>query len=196
MITQYKFSEDEEMQSIGRELFQNGNHIAESFNDTGNRVLSFLIIEEGIYRVKNEQLMPKNANIVVYPEFDEQHDCYNIIITISIFTPLRHQSYDYILFGQTPKQKMEQNHILKAMLKPQTITEIWFRGSHSTLSNWVAPVGNTEIFHEELLKKIIKWNNMDNKKCSVCGKEISKANKSGICGDCHSKQVITKNHKK
>ena len=74
MITQYKFSEDEEMQSIGRELFQNGNHIAESFNDTGNRVLSFLIIEEGIYRVKNEQLMPKNASIVVYPEFDEQHD--------------------------------------------------------------------------------------------------------------------------
>ncbi|NMW84699.1 hypothetical protein HKO22_02935 [Peptoniphilus sp. AGMB00490] len=196
MITQYKFSEDEEMQSIGRELFKNGNHIAESRNPYGRRVLSFLVIEEGIYRVKNEQLMPKNASIVVYPEFDEAKECYNIIITISVFTPLRHQSYDYILCGETKKQKLEQNHILKALLDKRTVMEIWFRGSHSTLSNWIAPVNNTDIFHEELLKKIIKWNNLDNKKCSLCGKEINKANKSGICGDCHSKQVITKNRKK
>lgn len=196
MIEQYRFSQDEDMQAIGKELFQNGNHIAESTNREGIRVLSFLIVEETIYRVNNLTLQPNNATIVVYPIFDEVDDCYNIIITITIYNHSRQSSYDYVLSGKTKKQKQEQNHILQALLDKDMIMEIWFRGTHSKLSNWVAPVINKEIFHEELLKKIIKWNNIDMKQCRICGKKISKYSIDDICVDCQSKEIITKNHKK
>lgn len=196
MIEQYRFSQDEDMQAIGKELFQNGNHIAESTNREGIRVLSFLVIEELVYRIHNSILQPNNATIVVYPIFDEIDDCYNIIITITIYNHSRQNSYDYVLSGKTKKQKQEQNHILQALLDKDVVMEIWFKGAHSKLSNWVAPVINKEIFHEELLKKIIKWNNIDMKQCRICGKKISKYSIDDICSDCQSKETITKNHKK
>lgn len=194
MIEQYNFTKDENMQSLGKKLFQNGNHITESTNREGRRILSFLVIEDGIYRQRNAQMQPKNASIVIYPIFDDINDCYNIVITISIFNYSRHHSYDYILAGKTKKQKKEQNSILQALLDEDVIMEVWFMGKYSRLSNWVAPIINKEIFHKELLKKIIKWNNMDIQVCRICGKKISKYITDDICEDCHSKETITNNH--
>lgn len=196
MIKNYKFTEDELMQSIGRNLFKSGSYITESITETGRRVLSFLVIENIIYRPKGDALMPKNASITIYPQFDEFRDCYNIVITINIFTNNRNSSYDYVLLGQTKKQKQEQVKILESLLRKDTVLEIWLRGNYSKLSNWVAPVANKEIFHKDLLQKIIKWNKIDSNHCKSCGKNISKYNTDNICGDCHSKETVTNNHLK
>lgn len=193
-MKKYKFSEDKLMQDIGNLLFGNGNYLTESTNSDGKRVLSFLIIEEDVYRERAEALNPRNASITVYPEFDDNKDCYNIIVTISIYTKQRNSSYDYILYGETDIQKQEQINILEALLDKELIMEIWFKGRHSKLTNWVAPVVNKEIFHEDLIKKIIKWNKRDISTCNSCGREISKLNDLGICGDCYSKQIVVKNH--
>ena len=190
----YKFRQDETMQEIGRNLFGNGNYMAESINPNGRRVLSLLVVEEVFYRHRGETLNPRNASIVVYPEFDDFKECYNIIITISVYTKIRHSSYDYVLYGETNQQKQDQIELLEAMLDKDTIMEIWFKGVRSKLSNWVAPVSNKEIFHEDLLKKIIAWNKRDISTCKRCGKELNKINDSGICGDCYSKETVTKNH--
>lgn len=110
-----------------------------------------------------------------------------------IYNNSKHDSYYYILSGKTKKQK--QNHILQALLDKDAIIEICFKATHASLSNWIAPIINKEIFHENLLKKIIKWNNIDLRVCRVCGKKISKYSIDDICSDCQSKETITKNHK-
>lgn len=97
--------------------------------------------------------------------------------------------------ARSKNKKKEQNHILQALLDKDAIMEIWYRGTHSNLSNRIAPIINKEIFHDELLKKIIKWNNKDMRVCRVCGKKISKYSVDDICSDCQSKEIITKNHK-
>lgn len=118
-----------------------------------------------------------------------------VIITMIIYNNSKHDSYYYVLSGKTKKQKQEQNHILQALLDKDAIMENWYRGTHSNLSNRTAPIINKEIFHEDLLKKIIKWNNIDMRKCRICGKKISKFSIDDICSDCQSKEIITKNHK-
>lgn len=190
----YDFTKDENIQSIARNLFKNGNVIAESKNKTGRRVLSFLVVEDVVYRSRYDQMTPKNASILVYPEFNESLDCYNIVIVLSVFNKRRSHSYDYVLLGDTAKQKQEQINFLKSIMNKSTIAEIWFRGRTTDVSNWLAPVKQIELCNEELLNKIIKWNSIDLSKCEICGKTLPRFSSEPICSDCYSKQVATENH--
>lgn len=190
----YDFTKDEQIQSIAQELFKNGNYIAESKNKSGRKVLSFLVVEDMVYRDRYDQMTPKNASILVYPEFNEAKDCYNIVIVISIFNKRTSRAYDYVLLGETEKQKREQINFLKTILQEHIIVEIWFRGKMTQVANWLAPVTQIDLSNKELLKKIIKWNSIDLSTCSICGKELSRFSAEPICSDCYSKQVATKNH--
>lgn len=190
----YDFTKDEAIQDIARNLFKNGNFIAESRNKTGKRVLSFLLIEDVVYRSKYDQMTPRNASVLVYPEFNEMKDCYSIVIVLSVFNKRRSHSYDYVLIGDTDKQKQEQINFLKAITDKSTIVEIWFRGKTTEVSNWLAPVTKIDLGNEELLRKIIKWNSIDLSKCEICGKELARFSSEPICSDCYSKQIAIKNH--
>lgn len=190
----YDFTKDEAIQNIAKNLFKKGNVIAESTNKTGRKVLSFLVVEDVIYRSQYDQMTPKNASILVYPEFNEMQDCYNIVIVISVFNKRRSHSYDYVLIGNTNKQKQEQVNFLKAIMRPTIIAEVWFRGRTTEVSNWLAPITQIELCNKELLHKIIKWNSIDLSKCQICGKTLARFSSEPICSDCYSKQIATKNH--
>lgn len=190
----YNFKEDEQIQSIAQELFKNGNYIAESKNKSGRRILSFLVVEDLIYRNRYDQMTPKNASILVYPEFNEAKDCYNIVIVINIFNKRTSRAYDYVLLGETDKQKQEQINFLKLILRQQKTVEIWFRGKTTQVANWLAPVTQIDLSNKELLEKIIKWNSIDLSTCAICGKTLSRFSAEPICSDCYSKQVATENH--
>lgn len=190
----YDFTKDETIQAIARNLFKNGNVIAESKNRTGRKILSFLVVEDVVYRSRYDQMTPKNASILVYPEFNETLDCYNIVIVLSVFNKRRSHSYDYVLLGDTDKQKQEQINFLKLIMNKSTIAEIWFRGRTTDVANWLAPVKQIELCNEELLNKIIKWNSIDLSKCEICGKTLPRFSSEPICSDCYSKQIATENH--
>ena len=54
----YDFTKDENIQTIARNLFKNGNVIAESKNKTGRKILSFLVVEDVVYRSRYDQMTP------------------------------------------------------------------------------------------------------------------------------------------
>lgn len=190
----YDFTKDSTIQAIAQDLFKNGNHIAESTNPSGKHILSFLLVEDVLYRSRYDQLTPKNSSILIYPEFNEAKDCYDIVIVITIFNKRTTRSYDYVLLGETDKQKKEQIDFLKTVLEDKPIIEIWFRGRVGEVANWLAPVNQIELSNKSLLKKIIKWNSIDLKTCIKCGKKLPRFSSEPICSDCYSKEVAIKNH--
>ncbi|MBU5669640.1 hypothetical protein KQI68_07275 [Peptoniphilus sp. MSJ-1] len=188
----YNFEQDELMQQIGKELFKNGN-IAESNSVGGNKVISYLIEEETVYRPYQDRITPKNATLVIYPEFNQLKECYDIITVVTIYTNYRNNSNDFILSGDTKKNKEQQIKYLEAVLNNKTVYEIWIKGTYSTYVNCVAPVSKVEIPRRDLAEKIINWNKHDLKICKICGKKLARYSKTDICKDCHSKETIINN---